>query len=69
MAPHKGHRDERYRQAATAVCDVFDALISERPYKRAMTVEAAAAEIERESGTHFDPRLVALFKRILPSMA
>ena len=52
-----------------AVCDVFDALISERPYKRAMTMEAAVAEIERGSGTHFDPRLVALFKRIVPSMA
>jgi putative two-component system response regulator len=51
-----------------AVCDVFDALTSERPYKRAWSVEEAVAEITRCSGTHFDPRLVTLFNRILPGM-
>ena len=50
-----------------ALCDVFDALISERPYKRALPVEEARAEIERSSGTHFDPNLVALFLEILPN--
>jgi HD-GYP domain-containing protein (c-di-GMP phosphodiesterase class II) len=44
-----------------AICDVFDALISERPYKRAWTIEDALAEIAAESGTHFDPQIVALF--------
>ncbi len=43
------------------ICDVFDALISERPYKQAWPVEQAFREIERKSGTDFDPRLVQLF--------
>jgi putative two-component system response regulator len=44
-----------------AVCDVFDALVSDRPYKRAWTVEEARAELAAQSGRHFDPRLVELF--------
>jgi len=42
----------------TALCDVFDALTSKRPYKKAWTVEDAMNLIERESGKHFDPELV-----------
>jgi CHASE2 domain-containing sensor protein len=44
-----------------AVCDVFDALVSDRPYKAAWPVAEALAELRRESGRHFDPRLVELF--------
>ena len=47
-----------------AVCDVFDALISERPYKRPWPVPDALAEIERQGGAHFDPRLAQLFVAI-----
>ncbi len=50
------------------LCDVFDALISERPYKRAWTVEAAFDEIRRGSGTHFDPELVSLFLALEPQL-
>ena len=45
----------------TAVCDVFDALTSARPYKEAWTVERARAEVEAQSGRHFDPEVVGLF--------
>ena len=38
-----------------AVCDVFDALTHERPYKEAWSVERACEEVERLRGTHFDP--------------
>ena len=38
------------------------------PYKEAWTVEAALAEIERQAGAHFDPRLAALFLRIAPRL-
>jgi len=48
-----------------AVADVFDALTSERPYKKAWTVEAAVAEIERLRGSHFEPRLVDIFRECL----
>lgn len=52
-----------------AVCDVFDALTSERPYKRAWSVEDAASEIRRGSGSHFDPRVVEAFLKCLPVIA
>jgi PAS domain S-box-containing protein/putative nucleotidyltransferase with HDIG domain len=44
-----------------AIVDVFDALTHDRPYKDAWTVEDAVAEIERQRGRHFDPRVVDAF--------
>jgi putative two-component system response regulator len=46
------------------VADVFDILVHERPYKESWTVEAAVAEIERGSGTDFDPAVVRAFLRV-----
>jgi putative two-component system response regulator len=51
-----------------AVSDVFDALTSTRPYKNAWRVEDAVAEINRTSGAHFDPALVAIFNKVLPDL-
>ncbi len=51
-----------------AVCDVFDALTSERPYKKAWTVEDTMTELRAGSGRHFDPELVAVFETILPQV-
>jgi putative two-component system response regulator len=44
-----------------AVADVFDALTHERPYKDAWPVDDAIAEIKRQSGRQFDPRVVDAF--------
>jgi len=44
-----------------AIADVYDALISERPYKKPFTHEEAVKIISEGSGTHFDPRLVKVF--------
>lgn len=44
-----------------AVADVFDALVSKRPYKKAWPFGNAVAEIKKESGKHFDPGLVDVF--------
>lgn len=44
-----------------AIADVFDALTSIRPYKKAWTFEAAMDLITEEKGEHFDPRLADLF--------
>ena len=44
-----------------ALADTFDALTHARPYKPAWPVEEARAEIARQSGRHFDPRLAAMF--------
>lgn len=52
----------------TALADVFDALTSVRPYKKAWTIEKAVDLIKDESGKHFDPKLVALFLDSLPEI-
>jgi putative two-component system response regulator len=52
----------------TAICDVFDALTSARPYKHAWPREDAVADIQQHSGTHFDPVLVQNFCAILPEI-
>jgi response regulator RpfG family c-di-GMP phosphodiesterase len=44
-----------------AIADVFDALVHERPYKPAWSLEQALAEILRQRGRQFDPELVDLF--------
>jgi putative two-component system response regulator len=48
-----------------SVADVFDALISERPYKRAWTQKEALEEIQRQSGRQFDPRVVEAFLKVV----
>lgn len=51
-----------------AITDVFDALTSERAYKRAWSVDEALAHIRNESGKHFDPEIVAAFLDCLPEI-
>jgi putative two-component system response regulator len=51
-----------------AVADVFDALTSARPYKKAWPVEEAVAFIKREAGRSFDPELVEKFVALLPQV-
>jgi HD-GYP domain-containing protein (c-di-GMP phosphodiesterase class II) len=47
-----------------AVADVFDALCSKRPYKEPMGFEAAMAILEKDTGSHFDPEVIAIFRPI-----
>jgi two-component system cell cycle response regulator len=44
-----------------SICDSFDAMTSDRPYRAAMTVEEALAEVRRSAGSQFDPVLVDAF--------
>jgi putative nucleotidyltransferase with HDIG domain len=44
-----------------AVADTLDAMISDRPYRKALPVSAARDEIRRYSGTQFDPQVVKVF--------
>ena len=44
-----------------AVCDAYDAMISDRPYRTAMSPEVAISELQRNAGTQFDGRVVAAF--------
>ena len=48
----------------SAMADVYDALTTARPYKEAWTHERAMEEIIRQSGAHFDPALVEIFRDI-----
>lgn len=51
-----------------AIADVFDALTSPRPYKKAWCIEDAVAMLEEGAGVHFDPQLVTLFLEHLPEV-
>lgn len=51
-----------------SICDVFDALISERPYKRRWSYEEALDEINRLSGRQFDPAAVRAFNDTFPEL-
>jgi putative nucleotidyltransferase with HDIG domain len=47
-----------------AVADVFDAITSDRPYRTALPIDLACAEIARGRGTHFDPQVADAFASI-----
>jgi diguanylate cyclase (GGDEF)-like protein len=52
-----------------AICDAFDAMISNRPYSRAKTFADALAELRRCAGTQFDPAMVPVFEQIITERA
>lgn len=47
----------------TAICDVFDALLSKRPYKEAWSLNDTLALMSKETGVHFDPQLLSVFMK------
>ncbi|MGN0483179.1 MAG: HD-GYP domain-containing protein [Lachnospiraceae bacterium] len=51
-----------------AIADVFDALVSQRCYKEALSVDEAFEIITESSGSHFDPKLVKVFLEIRPQI-
>ena len=46
-------------------CDAYSAMTTDRPYRRAMTPEAALAELRANSGTQFEPRVVTAVVRVI----
>jgi HD-GYP domain-containing protein (c-di-GMP phosphodiesterase class II) len=48
-----------------AVADAFDAMTSDRPYRRGMSAEAAIEEVQNSAGHQFDPTIVAAFERTM----
>jgi two-component system, cell cycle response regulator len=52
-----------------AVCDAFDAMTAERPYRTALSLAAAIAELRRGAGTQFDPDVVAAFAAVFEAIA
>lgn len=57
-------KDIPFAARIVSVIDVYDALISERPYKKGWSVEKSRAEIKRLSGIKFDPEVVSAFLKI-----
>jgi CHASE2 domain-containing sensor protein len=51
-----------------AVCDVFDALLSPRPYKEPWPLQDALDELRRERGRHFDPAVVDAFMSLVDDL-
>ncbi|WP_374483893.1 HD-GYP domain-containing protein [Zoogloea sp.] len=51
-----------------ALADVFDALTMKRPYKDAWPIERVIRFVEENAGTHFEPRLVGIFTKIIPQL-
>lgn len=65
--PNGTSRDEiLFGARIFVVADTFDAMTSERPYRRALPYEHAQAEISRCAGTQFDPRVVDTFLNVPP---
>ena len=54
---------------AMCVADSYDAMLFRRPYRQALRYTAALAELDRCSGTQFDPEMVSAFKRVLERLA
>jgi diguanylate cyclase (GGDEF)-like protein len=52
-----------------AVCDAFDAMITDRPYSPARRTDEALAELRRCAGSQFDPAIVPIFEQVLAARA
>lgn len=50
-----------------AIADVFDAMTTDRPYRKGLSVDYAAEEISKHAGTQFDPELADIFVRMIRS--
>ena len=67
----KGYPDSLSGQAIPIACrilsvvDTFDAMTTDRPYRKALPIESAMAELRRCAGTQFDPAVVDIFITIL----
>lgn len=81
MIPYMYHHHERYDKKGypegiggediplaariLAVADTFDAMTSDRPYRKALSPDIAISELEKNAGTQFDPKLAELFIKII----
>ena len=48
-----------------AVADTFDAMVTDRPYRKRLSLEEAKQELQRKAGTQYDPMVVEAFLRVL----
>ena len=50
-----------------AIVDVYDALINDRPYRKALPLSEVIAYLKSQSGSHFDPNALETFLKVLPA--
>ncbi len=62
---HIKYCDQLLESRIIGVADAFDAMTSDRPYRKALTPDIAIAELSENSGTQFDPAVVEVFTSIL----
>ncbi len=65
----RGLSQDKIKKEATiiSVVDAFDAMTSDRPYRKAMSLEEAIEELRANAGTQFDPDVVEAFIRVIES--
>jgi HD-GYP domain-containing protein (c-di-GMP phosphodiesterase class II) len=51
------------------VADAFEAMIGKRPYRKRMSIYRAIAEIKKNSGTQFDPKVVEAFLQVIKKIS
>lgn len=56
-----------FKARIISIADTWDAMLSDRPYRRALTAEEAKNELKKHSGIQFDPEIVAAFIKVLES--
>lgn len=58
-------REPHLLSRVVAICDAFDALLAPRPDRQPLDPAGALVELERNAGTHFDPRIVSAFSEMV----
>jgi putative nucleotidyltransferase with HDIG domain len=58
-------REAHFASRLVQVCDVYDALVSRRPYREAYSLDSALGILEEDTGSMFDPELVLAFTTML----